>query len=154
MNEFFRRDTHAGCQTGQNCHRSPLVPNLNEAVQSPARVPEFLHVRRVSCFTTCFVNTPWQRNLIPSFINSRITFSPSWLIVVICFISITSSRPRRFALASSQALLSSATQGARSFPSTTSRRCVALSISEIFSIASSYLRLKQGAHQACRAVSC
>jgi len=32
--------------------------------------------------------------------------------------------------------------GSRSFPSTTSRPCVALSISEIFSIASSHLRLK------------
>jgi hypothetical protein len=37
----------------------------------------------------------------------------------------------------SQALLSSAAHGAMSFPSTTNRRCLALSINEIFSIASS-----------------
>src|SRR5579864_1964520 len=52
-----------------------------------------LFARRVSSFNTCFVKTPLQRNLFPSFINSRITFSPSWLMVVMCFISITSSRP-------------------------------------------------------------
>src|SRR5258708_6916273 len=88
-------------------------------------------------FHHMFVNTPLQRNLIPPFINPRITSSPSWLIIVICFISITSSRPRRSALALSQVLFSSAAHGAMSFPSTTNRRCLELSISEIFSIASS-----------------
>src|SRR6266478_3917779 len=48
----------------------------------------------------------------------------------------TSSRPRRSALASWHAFLSSAVQGAMSFPSTITRRCLALSTSEIFSIAS------------------
>ena len=55
----------------------------------------------------CFVNTPRLQNLIPSCINSRITFSPSWLIVVMFFISITSSRPLRSALACWLAFLSS-----------------------------------------------
>src|SRR5580704_1270800 len=47
----------------------------------------------------------------------------------------TSSRPRRSALASWHAFLSSAVQGAMSFPSTITRRWLALSTSEIFSIA-------------------
>jgi hypothetical protein len=64
-----------------------------------------------------------------------ITFSPSRSIAVSCFISMTSSWPRRFALASSHALFSSAAHGAMSFPSTTSRRCLALSMQEIFSTA-------------------
>src|SRR5258705_212519 len=45
-----------------------------ERCQSPARISKFLLARRVSSFTTCFENTPWQRNRIPPFINSRITF--------------------------------------------------------------------------------
>src|ERR1700745_3078578 len=53
-----------------------------------------------------------------------------------CFISTTSSQTRRCALAVAHALLSSAAQGAMSFPSTITRRCLALSTSEIFSIAS------------------
>src|SRR4029077_1827267 len=48
----------------------------------------------------------------------------------------TSSRSPRSALAFSDALLSSAVQGAMSFPSTITRRCLALSTSEIFNIAS------------------
>src|SRR5437016_3654389 len=48
----------------------------------------------------------------------------------------TSSRSPRSALACSHALLSSAAQGVMSFPSTITRRCLALSTSEIFSIAS------------------
>ena len=54
-----------------------LFPRLIEPVQSPARILRFLLARRVSSFATCFVNTPWQRNRIPPFINSRMTFSPS-----------------------------------------------------------------------------
>src|SRR5579864_6585638 len=106
------------------------------AFNHPLRVTEFFLARRVSSLTACFVNTPSQRNLIPSFINVRITFSPSWLMLEMCCISTTSSRPRRSVLAFSHALFSSVAQGATSFPSTTSRRCLALSISEIFSIAS------------------
>src|ERR1700745_4462336 len=53
-----------------------------------------------------------------------------------CFISTTSSQTRRCALAVAHALLSSALRGAMSFPSTITRRCLALSTSEIFSIAS------------------
>ena len=109
-----------------------------------------LFARRVSSFNTCFVNTPRQRNLIPPFINSRITFSPSWLIVVMCFISITSSRPRRSALASAHALLSSAAQGAMSFPSTISRRCLALSIERDLQHSFFPLAIRQGAHQTLR----
>src|SRR5258705_9356662 len=48
----------------------------------------------------------------------------------------TSSRSPRSALAFSHALLNSAAQGVMSFPSTITRRCLALSTSEIFSIAS------------------
>src|SRR5260370_36522582 len=53
--------------------------------QSPARIPEFLPARLVSCFTTCFVNMPSQRYLVPAFISSTITFAPSWLMVVLWF---------------------------------------------------------------------
>jgi hypothetical protein len=77
---------------------------------------KFVPARRVSSFTTCFVNTPLQRNLIPLFINPRITISPSWPIIITCFISMTSLRPCRSAPALSQALLSSAAHGAMSFP--------------------------------------
>ena len=113
-----------------------LFSNLKLSVQSLARIRRFLLARRVSSFTTCFINTPWQRNRIPPFIKSRSRLSPSWLIVDMCFISTTTSRPRRSALAFSHALLSSAAQGAMSFPSTITRRCLALSTSEIFNIAS------------------
>jgi len=122
-------------------------------VQSSARIRRCLRARRVSSFTTCFVNTPLQRNLIPLFIKPRIKSSLSWLIIVMCFISMTSSRPRRSALAFSQALFSSAAQGAISFPSTISRRCLLRSMREIFSIASSHSRIRQGKHQTQRAVS-
>ena len=85
-------------QVAYCCHRA----NLNVHPQSYLFTsPRFLPARRVSSFTTCFVNTPRQENLIPSLINSRMTFSPSWLMAVMCFNSITSSRPLRSALASS-----------------------------------------------------
>jgi len=43
-------------------------------------------------------------------LDTAITFSPSWLIAVICFNSITSSRPPRSALALAQLVRVRATQ--------------------------------------------
>jgi hypothetical protein len=70
------------------------------------------------------VNTPWQRNLIPSLSKSSSTFSPSWLMALRLFISTTSSRPSRSVLDFSHAVRSSVAQGAMSLPSKSSRRCL------------------------------
>jgi hypothetical protein len=49
----------------------------------------FLRILRASCFMTCFVNTPEERNLTPSFISSSSTFCPSSLMQVTFLSSIT-----------------------------------------------------------------
>src|SRR6266478_6266836 len=79
----------------------------------------FLRILWASRFMTCFVNTPEERNLTPSFISSSNTFFPSSLMQVTFLSSITSSRPRRSAAASRHSLLSSAAHGAISLPSST-----------------------------------
>ncbi len=45
-----------------------------------------------SCLKICFTKTPRQRNFAPSFISASRTPSPSWLIPVKFFTSITSPR--------------------------------------------------------------
>jgi hypothetical protein len=62
------------------------------------------------------VNTPEGRKLAPSFIGSSTTPSPSSLMAVRPFTSITSSRPLWSAVAFLHARLSSAVHGAMSLP--------------------------------------
>src|SRR5580692_7519085 len=131
-----RRHTEGDHRRYRQCCRAQTRPTHND-VDSCSHLfisRRSLRARRVSCFNMCFVNTPREQNLTPSPINLRITSSPSWLIAVMCFISITSSRPLRSALAFSHALLSSAAHGAVSLPSNTKRRRVGVSMNEIFSI--------------------
>jgi hypothetical protein len=108
------------------------VPTCFQMAQLVSR--RLLVARRVSCFKTCLVNTSRQRILTRCFISSSNRFSPSWLIAVTCFISITSSPPSNPALATSHALRSSAAQGPMSLPSRTKRRWLARSMTEIFNM--------------------
>src|SRR5258708_4649139 len=95
---------------------------------------EFLLLLRLSCWITCLVRTPLQRNFAPSLINSKRAFSPSWLSTVMFSRSTTIARPPISPFPAFQALLSSATQGAISFPSRINRRSVRLSMTEILSM--------------------
>src|SRR6267378_7754513 len=95
---------------------------------------ESLLLLRLSSWITCLVSTPLQRNFAPSFINSKSAFSPSWLMTATFPRSTTKARPLISWLTAFHAVLSSATQGAISFPSRTNRRSVRLSTTEIFSM--------------------
>jgi hypothetical protein len=77
----------------------------------------FLRRLLASCLKICFTKTPRQRNFAPSFISASRTSSPSWLIPVKFFTSITRPRPSRLVLAFSHAVRSSFAQGAMSLPS-------------------------------------
>ena len=68
------------------------------------------------------MNTPAERNLVPSVNSSSSTLSPSSLLAVRPFTSITSSRPLWTAVAFRHAQLNSAVHGTMSLPSTTNRR--------------------------------
>ena len=92
------------------------------------------------------MNTPEERNLTPAFISSIRTFSPSSVMAVRPFTSITRSRPSKSVVAFRHALCSSAVHGAMSLPSTTNRRCVLLSMIEIFNIVFALTRNTGKAH--------
>src|SRR5258708_32364821 len=89
---------------------------------------------RASCFSTCLVRTLPQENLAPSFIRSKIAFSPSRLMVVRFLRSTMSLRPPRSWHAFLQLVRSSATQGPMRVPSTTSLRCDRVSTTEILNM--------------------
>src|SRR5258708_36950402 len=89
---------------------------------------------RASCFSTCLVRTLPQENLAPSFIRSKIAFSPSRLMVVRFLRSTMSLRPPRSRHAFLQLVRSSATQAPMRVPSTTSLRCDRVSTTEILNM--------------------
>jgi hypothetical protein len=89
---------------------------------------------RASCFSTCLMRTLPQENFAPSFIRSKMAFSPSRLMVVRFLRSTTSLRPPRSWHAFLQLVRSSATQGPMRVPSTTSLRCDCVSTTEILNM--------------------
>src|SRR5258708_13060957 len=89
---------------------------------------EFLLLLRLSCWITCLVSTPLQRNFAPSLINSKRVFSPSWLSTVMFSRSTTKARPSISPFAPFHPLLSSAPHGPITFPSKTTRPPFRLSI--------------------------
>ena len=98
---------------------SAKLKAISSRISSYETSRRILHASR---FRTCFVNTPHDRKLAPSFISSRSTFSPSSVIAVSPFKSTTSARPFRSAIACRQTLVSSVAQGPMSLPSITSWR--------------------------------
>src|SRR5437868_349674 len=72
MNEFFRRDIHAGCQTGQNCQESRLLDLKKPVIENRPHVPKSLEnvrreeslwrIGRVYCGTPSGTICPRQTN--------------------------------------------------------------------------------------------
>jgi len=145
---------------GGDCHRQNCrvqtasrrpVPNMACHFFGPCT---FLRILPASCLMTCFVNTPEERNLTPSFISSSSTFCPSSLMQVTFLSSITSSRPRSSAAAFRHSFLSSAAHGATSLPSSNNRRRSGVSKMVIFNICfCSHRRFGQSPLQTLGAVS-
>jgi len=66
MNEFFRRDIHASCQTGQNCQKSRLLDHQNK---------KRLHARnRLRKCTGERISLNWNRDALRVFWSIRVFF--------------------------------------------------------------------------------